>query len=203
MMVALVLGLLLLGAVLQFYLANKTSYVTQEQNGYVQEGGRFALDFIARDARMAGLSGCSSRRPASAPFTLINHLNVSDFRYDLMGGVRGYEASGTGPGDTLTLTATDPANAASGAGWSPALPAGTNGLENKVVPGSDVLVVSLTGPATPLVDPFTNGASFKTQTPHDLKQYEVAVSHAIGHSPGRSARRRPATPRTQCGCGLS
>jgi type IV pilus assembly protein PilW len=55
------------------------------------------------------------------------------------------------------------------------LPAGTNGLENKVVPGSDVLVVSLTGPATPLVDPFTNGAAFKTQTPHDLKQYEVAV----------------------------
>jgi type IV pilus assembly protein PilW len=176
LMIAMVLGLLLLGAVLQFYLANKASFTTQEQNGYLQESGRYAIGDIARTARMAGLSGCSSRlTPGKAP-TVINHLNGGDYAYALLTGVRGFDAVGTAPAASYAITASNPANSATAANWAPALPStGVNALTGRVVPGSDVLVVTLTSPPTPLVDPFTDATSFKAAAPNDLQRYEIAV----------------------------
>jgi type IV pilus assembly protein PilW len=176
LMIAMVLGLLLMGAVLQFYLANKASFVNQEQNAYVQESGRYAIGDIARTTRMAGLSGCASRPIPGKPLTVINHLNGSDFAYALFTGVRGYEANGTAPSDEYDITATDPATSSSASDWSPALPStGSNELLNDVIPGSDVLVVTLSSPPVPLVDPFTDATSFKATSPNDLQRWDIAV----------------------------
>jgi type IV pilus assembly protein PilW len=176
LMVALVLGMLLLGGVLQFYLANKASFVTQEQNGYLQESGRYALGDISRLTRMAGLSGCSSRPIPGKPMPVINHLNGSDFAYALFTGVRGFEANGTKATQTYTLTATDPAPSSDASLWTPALPStGSNEITGDVIAGSDVLVVTLTSPPSKLVDPYTDAASFKAAIPNDLQQYDIAV----------------------------
>ena len=57
LMVALVIGLLLLGGLIQIYLSNKQSYNAQEQLARMQESGRFAMDLITRDLRRAGYWG--------------------------------------------------------------------------------------------------------------------------------------------------
>jgi type IV pilus assembly protein PilW len=54
LMIALLVGLLLLGGLIQIYLSSKQSYNAQEQLARMQEGGRFAMDLITRDLRRAG-----------------------------------------------------------------------------------------------------------------------------------------------------
>ena len=62
LMVSLVLGLILMLAALQVFDANKTTYRTVEALARVQENGRFAIQSMARDLRMAGFLGCASFR---------------------------------------------------------------------------------------------------------------------------------------------
>lgn len=57
MMVALVFGLLIMGGVLQIYMASKSSYRVQESLGRIQENARFAIEQISRDIRLVGFGG--------------------------------------------------------------------------------------------------------------------------------------------------
>ena len=57
-MIALLIGAFLLGGVLQIFIGSKQTYRMQEGLSRLQENGRFALDFLARDIRMAGYWGC-------------------------------------------------------------------------------------------------------------------------------------------------
>jgi type IV pilus assembly protein PilW len=58
LMVALVLGLVVVGAAVSVVLANKQSYRTNEALSQVQESARTAFELLARDLRQAGMSGC-------------------------------------------------------------------------------------------------------------------------------------------------
>lgn len=60
LMIALVLGLLISAGVVTLFIESKRDYQVQEAISEVQENGRFAAEFIAYDARMAGFSGCSN-----------------------------------------------------------------------------------------------------------------------------------------------
>lgn len=60
LMVALVLSLVIGAAVLQMFLASKTTYRVQDAMARVQENGRFAVSFLASDIRMAGFMGCGN-----------------------------------------------------------------------------------------------------------------------------------------------
>jgi type IV pilus assembly protein PilW len=57
LMIALLVGLLLLGGLVQIYVSSKQGYNAQEQLARMQEGGRFAMDLITRDLRRAGYWG--------------------------------------------------------------------------------------------------------------------------------------------------
>lgn len=57
-MIALLIGLFLLGGILQIFSASQQTYRMQSNLARLQENGRFALDFLARDIRMAGYWGC-------------------------------------------------------------------------------------------------------------------------------------------------
>lgn len=57
-LVAMVIGLFLLAGVMQIFLGSQQSYRLQENLSRMQENGRFAMDFITRDIRMAGSTGC-------------------------------------------------------------------------------------------------------------------------------------------------
>ncbi|WP_272493072.1 PilW family protein [Atopomonas sediminilitoris] len=54
LMIALVLGLILMTGIIQVFLTSRLTYATNEAMGRLQENGRFALDFISRNARNAG-----------------------------------------------------------------------------------------------------------------------------------------------------
>ena len=61
LMIAMLLGLFLLGGLLQIFISSKQTYRMQEGLSRLQENGRFAIDFMARDIRLAGYKGCSSQ----------------------------------------------------------------------------------------------------------------------------------------------
>lgn len=54
LLIASTLGLLLLAATGQIFLANKSSFTAQEAMGNIQENARLAMYFLQRDIRMAG-----------------------------------------------------------------------------------------------------------------------------------------------------
>ena len=60
MMIALVLGLLIIGGASSVFLSNKQSYRTGEALSRVQEGSRNAFELIARDIRGTALTGCGN-----------------------------------------------------------------------------------------------------------------------------------------------
>ena len=59
-MIALAIGLLVTVAMLKVYVDASRMYRFNEGLARVQENGRFALEFIRRDARVAGFWGCYS-----------------------------------------------------------------------------------------------------------------------------------------------
>ncbi|MBA4288527.1 MAG: hypothetical protein C0439_06025 [Pseudomonas sp.] len=54
LMVAMALGLLLMTGVVQVFLSSRQTYAANEAMSRMQENGRFALEFMARSARLAG-----------------------------------------------------------------------------------------------------------------------------------------------------
>jgi type IV pilus assembly protein PilW len=60
MMVAMVLGLVVIGGAISLTLANRQSHRTNEGLSQVQESARTAFELIARDLRQAGVTGCDN-----------------------------------------------------------------------------------------------------------------------------------------------
>lgn len=65
LLVSIVIGLLLVVGVLQAFISSKETYTMQSGLAKLQENGRFAMTFIARDIRQAGYSGCSRNATVS------------------------------------------------------------------------------------------------------------------------------------------
>lgn len=114
LMVAMVLGLVLVGGVIQIYISNKQTYRVQESQSRVQENVRYSLEFLTKDIREAGYSGC--RKAEEMNIQVIASPPVSVFNNSL--SVTGHEA-GSGS-------------------WTPALPASISGT---VVSGTDVVTI--------------------------------------------------------------
>lgn len=71
-MISLVLGLLVVAGVSQIYLGSKQSYRLNEAQSRLQEDGRFALEYLARNIRVAGFKSVPlpdqpEQFPANAP----------------------------------------------------------------------------------------------------------------------------------------
>lgn len=60
LMVAMLLGLIVIGGVVSVFIANQRTYRTNQALGDVQDGSRTAFEMMARDIRDAGLNGCNN-----------------------------------------------------------------------------------------------------------------------------------------------
>lgn len=60
LMVALVLGLIVIGGVISVFLSNQQTSRSNQAMGEVQDNSRIAFEFMARDLRHAGLTGCGN-----------------------------------------------------------------------------------------------------------------------------------------------
>jgi type IV pilus assembly protein PilW len=87
-MIALLIGAFLLGGVLQIFIGSKQTYRVQEGLSRLQENGRFALDFLSNNIRMAGFLGCNSQAP------LTNTLSTpTSFLYNFGRAIEGFEST--------------------------------------------------------------------------------------------------------------
>lgn len=96
LMIAAALGLLLLAALGYLYVGNRQAFRTQDSVARLQENGRYAMEILGQDLRMAGYIGCSSLNEITptmtAPLPALTSGNV----------LQGTEAP-----DTLTLSRVD------------------------------------------------------------------------------------------------
>ncbi|MCD9005138.1 prepilin-type N-terminal cleavage/methylation domain-containing protein [Luteimonas sp. XNQY3] len=65
LMIAMVLGLIVVGAAFAVFLSNQRSYSANEGLNRIQEGARVGLELMSRDIRAAGGSACSSASEVS------------------------------------------------------------------------------------------------------------------------------------------
>jgi len=98
LMVAMLLGLIVIGGVVSVFLANQRSYRTNQALSDVQDGSRIAFEMMARDIRDAGLTGCNNNGRVA------NVVNPSGAAWwnDWGNAVRGY-GSGTTADPALTV----------------------------------------------------------------------------------------------------
>jgi type IV pilus assembly protein PilW len=59
-MIAMLIGIFLLGGLMQMFVSSKQTYKLQDAMSRLQENGRFAMDFLTRDIRGTGSWGCFS-----------------------------------------------------------------------------------------------------------------------------------------------
>lgn len=93
LMIALVLGLMVIGSVGSVFLSNKQSYRSNTALSQVQEGSRIAFELLARSIRQAGLTGCGNFGRVA------NTLNDPSANWwsDFNNAVRGYEGDQDDP----------------------------------------------------------------------------------------------------------
>ncbi len=115
LLIAAAVGLILLGGVYKLFVSSSDTYSMDEQLARVQENGRFALDFITRDLRMAGFRGCAG---TEGNLDCILNGDCTGFNYAFDQYIGGSEA------DSPTT-------------WTPALDAGLT----SPLGGSDVITV--------------------------------------------------------------
>ena len=153
LMVAITLGLLLTGGLIQLFTSTKVTFNSNEALARVQENGRFAMERLKRELRPVSARGfCAGR------LDIENHLNdsCSEFPAEIFAGdvgLTGWEYSGTGRGDTFSIPDSLAPTGAATSDWNAfdgsSLP---SVLEDQVVPGSDVLVVRSFAPSGLEVD---------------------------------------------------
>lgn len=89
-LIAMLMGIFLLAGVLQIFLNTKQTYRMQEGLSRLQENGRFAMEFISQDVRMAGFFGCLSNNFNIA--NVENELNdQTNFAWDISTPLMGYD----------------------------------------------------------------------------------------------------------------
>src|SRR5690606_5938682 len=120
----------------------------------VQENGRFALEFLQREIRMAGHYGCVNDqahfvRGEGDPVVDTGASTGSGHPLDFSVSIQGYEAPGTSPGATLALGET----------WAApgGLPASITALGPRG--GSDILVLRYLAPEGVPVTALTPGSN--------------------------------------------
>jgi len=98
-LIGMLLGLFLVGGILQVFASSRQTYRVHDATSRMQEGGRMALEVLSRDIRMADFWGC-----ASDALNVVNNLDSSGTGYvDFKtGGVGGTEGASGAP-DTLVL----------------------------------------------------------------------------------------------------
>lgn len=149
LMISILLGLILMVGVIQMFVGSKNTFYSQQALSRVQETGRFAVEHLTRDIRMAGYSGCFSRFSDNTAATVDSTLNdQSTFRWDYETFIKGYTYVGT----ALDFMAASP----TGAGITP--------LAN-----TDVLVISSATGSGIVVGKNNNGAQLFASSPSGNK----------------------------------
>lgn len=188
LMVAVALSILLVLGLVQVFAASRASYQMAQGMARTQENGRFAMEYLQRDARMVGHLGCVNDQSRFLPsLPLVGELFLKDrkdfstvptvdhsqaLRFDY--AVQGYDAAGTAPGSTLTLAA--PLVTGAAGDWSPQLPPMLQAASGEPIPvkGSDILVMRMLSPESAAIASFVpDTATFGVNISADAAQWKA------------------------------
>lgn len=161
LMVAIAIGLVITAAIVQIFVTSRSSYTLEEGLARVQEAGRFAVDLMSYDVRMAGYTGCLPRtvKPVSALNNPDDFATAGPYRH-----LEGYTYVGSG--------GVDPAG-----DWSAGLPTAYFS-SSELLPDSDVLVVRRGSEvSTRLKDPITtpSAAAKIAGNPAGLQKFDIVM----------------------------
>lgn len=153
-MVAITIGMFLLGGIGAVFVSSKQTYRMQDSLWQLQDNSRFAMEFLIRDLRMASFRGCNGN-----DITPVNTLNnATDFNYDYMVGLQGFDASASG--------------------WSPALPLDISAATPSPAAGSDVITIRRAQePGVGVTAPFmnNNSAALHVDAGNGLSQFDIVL----------------------------
>lgn len=97
LMIALLLGLLVVGAAIGIFVSNKQVFRSADNLSFVQENGRVAFELLARELRQTASSPCSAKVP------IVNVLrNTAAWGTDWGDGIRGYDGQAAQALPTVT-----------------------------------------------------------------------------------------------------
>ncbi|WP_292272132.1 PilW family protein [Marinobacter sp.] len=145
LLIAMALGLLLTLGVTQIYLSSSMTYRQAQGLAHAQESSRFVSAVLTPELRSAGSFGCLARMARPLDQVVDNRLNGA-LIVPLTQALQGWEYTGTGLNDSITLAGT---LATPGAGNWDSSTAGTNlpaSLAGSVVTNSDVVIINALTP---------------------------------------------------------
>lgn len=173
LMVSITIGLIITAAVAQTFIANRATYQLDEGLARMQENARFAIDFLNREIRQAGNMGCvrDSTYATSPPVVdFSNNLNPPGNFNGVPAAITGFEAPGTGTGQTFSAPTYPTSNSITG--WIPALDSTL--IPGGALPGTDAIVIrrASTG-SIPIGAPVMPGdISFQLARPDSGNQFQ-------------------------------
>ncbi len=108
LMIAMLLGLLVIGGVLAVFLSNKQSYSTHSALNQVQDSTRISFELLSRDIRQTGLTGCgNSGRIANILNNGPNGAGTKRWYADIANAIHGYDGGTADPAVTTAASSTD------------------------------------------------------------------------------------------------
>jgi len=169
LLVSMVLGLTLATGVVQIYVGSNTTERDREARQRIQENGRFSVNFLSQQVRMAGYLGCLGLEGVSVN----NILSAAPATFQPQFGIQGWEATGTAPG-TINNNANNVAVVATNtAEW-------TNGEAGHViptfnaVPNSDIFRIWGAAGSPGIVTSITEGVG--VVTPSFVAENDVGIA---------------------------
>lgn len=94
LMIAILIGAFLTLGLLQVFSASREAYRLSEGIARVQENGRFALDYLQRDIRMAGHFGCVNDQARLETANILQSHTSGNLDFNV--SIRGYDSAPTG-----------------------------------------------------------------------------------------------------------
>ena len=155
LMVALVIGLFLMVGVIQLFIGSKQTYRIHDALSRLQENGRFALNTMTQDIRMAGFRGCVSPNASGAFSSTLNTPTAYLWNFDQP--IQGFESTGGGT-------------------WAPTLdasfesPWGGGNVDAITVRGTDGLA------AMPVLAQGSGAADLQVPASHGFNNCDIAVA---------------------------
>lgn len=147
LMIAMLIGTILMLGLLQVFSASRASYQLSEGLSRTQENGRFAIDYLQRDIRMAGHFGCvnDQAHAQQSPSGLDTTFGAdAEEGLQFAVSIRGYEATGTAPGATGVAISENPT--AGSTAFTPVLPAEIADATDNRIAGSDIIALRYFAP---------------------------------------------------------
>ncbi len=105
MLVGVTLGLLLVSALMMFFVSNKRHFLIQQDATRLQENQRFAVQFLTRDIQGAGYRGCAGGRDGPLFNLLKNPTNLEN---EFAIGIEGFDNVSATPPARLAVLGVPP-----------------------------------------------------------------------------------------------